>query len=117
MLLLAQINLKIILTLLKQKTLANCVSGLNNISNMNNSGWYFSGNKIDSQGCQGNDVAVLNSDRVGVYQLQQCGTFTTAVEGIYSCQTFGSDISQQVIRLGVYLHGRSKLISCIASWL
>ena len=49
--------------------LANCVSGLNNISNMNNSGWYFGGNKIDSQGCQGNDVAVLNSDRVGVYQL------------------------------------------------
>ena len=91
--------------------LANCVTGASPTGSNNNTllvGWYFGGSEIASQRCRGNGVAVLSGDYAGVYQLQQCGTFTTAVEGIYSCQTFNSEFFQQVIRLGVYLDGRSK---------
>ena len=94
--------------------LANCVTGHGTGSVVNNSllsGWYFGGSEIASQRCRGNGVAVLSGDYAGINQLQQCGTFTTLVEGVYSCQTSNSDIIQQVIRLGVYFHGRSECIS------
>ena len=91
--------------------LANCVTGLGPTDSDNNTilgGWYFGGSQVTNQGCSGDGVTVLDSEYVGVYQLQQCGTFTTAVEGVYTCVVLNSDMIQESRRLGIYFEGRSK---------
>ena len=91
--------------------LANCVTGLGPTDSDNNTilgGWYFGGSQVTNQGCSGDGVTVLDSEYVGVYQLQQCGTFTTAVEGVYTCVVLNSDMIQESRRLGVYFDRRSK---------
>ena len=91
--------------------LANCVTGLGPTNSDNNTilgGWYFGGSQVTNQGCSGDGVTVLDSEYVGVYQLQQCGTFTTAVEGVYTCVVLNSDMIQESRRLGIYFDRRSK---------
>ena len=91
--------------------LANCVTGVCPTDNDNSTilgGWYFDGSPVTNQECSGDDVTVLDSEYVGVTQLQQCGTFTTATEGVYSCLVLNSAMMQQSMRLGVYFNERSK---------
>ena len=91
--------------------LANCVTGVGPADNDNSTilgGWYFDGSPVTNQECSGDDVTVLDSEYVGVTQLQQCGTFTTATEGVYSCLVLNSAMMQQSMRLGVYFNERSK---------
>ena len=99
--------------------LANCVTGLGPTDSDNNTilgGWYFGGSQVTNQGCSGDGVTVLDSEYVGVYQLQQCGTFTTAVEGVYTCVVLNSDMIQESRRLGVYFDGRSKKPDCTTEY-
>ena len=96
--------------------LANCVTGRGPTDNDNNTilgGWYFYGSPVTNQECSGDGVRVLDSEYVGVTQLQQCGTFTTATEGIYTCMILNSVMMQQSMRLGVYFNERSKKLYCI----
>ena len=98
--------------------LANCVTGLGPTDSNNSTilgGWYFGGSQVTNQGCSGDGVRVLDSEYVGVYQLQQCGTFTTAVEGVYTCVVLDSAMIQQRMRLGVYFEGRSMSLVCIVA--
>ena len=91
--------------------LANCVTGLGPTDNVNNTilgGWYFDGSPVTNQECSGDGVRVLDSEYVGVTQLQQCGTFTTTTEGVYTCMILNSVMMQQSMRLGVYFNERSK---------
>ena len=96
--------------------LANCVTGLGPTDNDSNTilgGWYFYGSPVTNQECSGDDVTVLDSEYVGVTQLQQCGTFTTATEGVYTCMVLNSAMMQQSMRLGVYFNERSKKLDCV----
>ena len=96
--------------------LANCVTGLGPTDNDSNTilgGWYFYGSPVTNQECSGDDVTVLDSEYVGVTQLQQCGTFTTATEGVYTCMILNSAMMQQSMRLGVYFNERSKKLDCV----
>ena len=90
--------------------LANCISSLGPFGSNDNSivgGWYFKNRQVTNQGCSGG-VKQLDSEYVGVRQLQQCGTFSTAAEGVYMCELLDSSFVQRSIRLGMYINGRSK---------
>ena len=88
--------------------LASCVTGVGPTSSYGNSavgGWYFGGRQLNNQGCRGNGITVFDSEYAGIYKLEQCGTLSTAHEGVYSCQIIDTEMA---MKLGVYLNGRSK---------
>ena len=87
------------------QVIARCVTGLpSDSSNTELGGWYFNGNEVPSGECNDSLVQSNESDFVGVIDLSQCGTFSTATEGIYTCS-----IMEQSMSLGVYFMGRCEL--------
>ena len=44
----------------------------------------------------------------GVININQCGAFSTAAEGVYTCTMMNSSMMDQSVRLGIYFSGRSK---------
>ena len=96
--------------------LAHCVTGLgpNNVDDNNALGaFYFNGNRIPNRECS--DVVIQSSgaaieNYVGVISLFQCGTFSIAGEGVYTCVILNSSMTNQSLRLGIYFHGRSKSV-------
>lgn len=76
-------------------------------------GWYFNGNKIATPACDSNGPPVQSrgasiSSYVGVIDLYECGTFSIAGEGVYTCIIMNSSMINESMRLGVYYNGRSK---------
>ena len=94
--------------------IARCVTGLGPTDDENAAlgGWYFNGTELtngecnDPAGLQSNGAAI--SDYVGVIDLFQCGAFSTAAEGVYTCTIKDSMMVDQSMRLGVYFTGRSE---------
>ena len=93
--------------------LARCMTGLGPSGNDNGvlGGWYFNGNKIPNKGsCSSNIIQPIPGGALaGVINLFQCGQFTTAVEGIYTCTMMNSSMMDQSVRVGIYLNRRSEL--------
>ena len=48
------------------------------------------------------------ANTAGLFNIRQCGVFSTAVEGIYTCIMMNSSMMNQSIRLGIYFNERSK---------
>ena len=98
--------------------LARCMTGLGPTSTSINAngalgGLYFNGNIIpnsDESASCGSDViqARPGNAAAGVINFHQCGTFTTAAEGVYTCTMMNSSMMDQSVRFGIYLTGRSE---------
>ena len=97
---------------------ARCMTGLGPTSTSNGAngalgGLYFNGNMIPNSGesapC-GSDViqARPGNAAAGVINFHQCGTFTTAAEGVYTCTMMNSSMMDQSVRFGIYFTGRSE---------
>ena len=98
--------------------LARCLTGLGptNTSNGANGalgGLYFNGTMIPNSGEQGpcsSDVIQVRpgGSVAGVTNIHQCGAFSTAAEGVYTCTMINSSMMNQSVRFGVYFIGRSE---------
>ena len=90
------------------QVIARCVTGLpSDSSNTELGGWYFNGNEVPSGECNDSVVQSDETAVVGVIDLSQCGTFSTAMEGVYTCYIVNSLMIEQSISLGLYFTGRS----------
>ena len=93
--------------------LARCVTGLGPSGNDNGAlgGLYFNNNRIPNGRCSSSIIqprpANIDS-RVGVINILQCGEFSTANEGVYTCTIRNSSMMDQSIRFGVYFTRRSE---------
>ena len=98
--------------------LARCLTGLGSTSTSSGAngalgGFYFNGNMIPNSGeqasCSSDVIQVRPGASIaGVTNLHQCGTFSTSVEGIYTCTMMNSSRIDQSVRFGVYFTGRSE---------
>ena len=97
--------------------IARCATGLGPSAPDDNSavgGVYFNGNGIPNVGCSDSSSPIIRQqptnlyNLVGVINMVQCTTLTTAVEGIYTCIMMNSSMMNESIRFGVYFTGRSK---------
>ena len=96
-------------------TLGLCMTGLGPSFTDNNSalgGLYFSRNRIPNRaGCSSSAVQPRPQNLhkyVGVISILQCGNFSTAEEGIYTCTMMSSSFKSQSDRFGIYFNGRSE---------
>ena len=74
-------------------------------------GLYFNGNRIPNGPCSGSVVQPNGTSLdnfVGVIDIFQCGAFSPAEEGVYTCTMMTSSMMNQSMRLGIYLTGRSE---------
>ena len=104
-------------TLTSGAQIARCVTGLGPDDSDDNSalgGVYFNGSRLPFEICSGSSrlihprAAGLNN--LGVINIVQCNTsFTTALEGIYTCTMLNSSMMEQSIKFGVYFNARSEL--------
>ena len=99
----------------ENKAILRCASGLGPSGNDLNTalgGWYFNGAKIPVGASCSGPVFEVRAAPVGrfpgVLNLYLCGTFTTTVEGVYSCIMMNSSMMEQTMRMGVYFSGRSE---------
>ena len=98
--------------------IARCLTGLGPTSTSNGAngllgGLYFNGTMIPNSGEQGpcsSDVFQVRpgGSTAGVTNLNQCGAFSTSVEGIYTCTMMNSSMMDQSVRFGVFFSGRSE---------
>ena len=100
--------------------IARCVTGLgpNGIDSDANDilgGLYFNGNKIPAvappSSCSDNSEMIqsrLGGYLAGVFNFQQCRSFTTAAEGVYTCTLMNSAMMNESVRFGIYFTGRSE---------
>ena len=103
--------------------LARCVTGLgpNGTGRGANDilgGLYFNGNKIPvlapPSSCSDNSEMIqarLGGSLAGVFNFRQCGSLTTAAEGVYTCALMNSAMMNQSVRFGIYLNGRSESLA------
>ena len=98
--------------------IARCVTGLGPSAPDDNSavgGVYFNGNRIPNVACSDSSLPIIRQQpaglsNLGVINLVQCATLTTAVEGLYTCIMMNSSMMNESIRFGVYFTGRSELL-------
>ena len=100
--------------------LARCVTGLGpNVTDSDANGilggLYFNGNKIPAlippSSCSDNSEIIqarLGGSLAGLFNFHQCGSLTTAAEGVYTCALMNSSMMNEFIRFGVYFTGRSE---------
>ena len=97
--------------------LTRCATGLSPSGTDPNSALgevYFNGNRIPNIRCGDSSSPIVRLQSpsvkhwVGVINIVQCRTFSTAAEGIYTCIMMNSSMMSESIRFGVYLTGRSK---------
>ena len=97
--------------------IARCVTGLGPSAPDDNSavgGVYFNGNRIPNVACSDSSSPIIRQQpagdlsNLGVINIVQCATFSTAVEGIYTCIMINSSLMNESIRFGVYFTGRSE---------
>ena len=93
--------------------IARCTTGLGPEGTDNDElgEWYFDGDAIMNGECNESNAIQSNgasiNDYVGVIDLLQCGTFSTNMEGIYTCTVMANLEMEQSMRLAVYFSGRS----------
>ena len=104
--------------------LTRCLSGLGPHSNDNGDlgGLYFKGTMIPNSPEQGpcsSDVVQVRpgGSLAGVTNIRQCGPFTTAAEGVYTCAMMNSAMMNQSVRFGIYFSGRSESLDLYISLL
>ena len=96
--------------------IARCVTGLGPSAPDNNSavgGVYFNGSRIPNVACSDSSSPIIRQqpaglNSLGVINIVQCATLTTAIEGIYTCIMMNSSMMNESIRFAVYLPGRSE---------
>ena len=94
--------------------LARCLTGLGPSDNSNNNngvlgGWYFNGNMLRNHVvCSEIITSIPGGIVTGVTNIHQCGAFSTAAEGVYTCTMMNSSMINELIRLGIYFSGRSE---------
>ena len=96
--------------------IARCVTGLGPSAPYDNSavgGVYFNGNRITNVACSDSSSPIIRQQPaglniLGVINILQCETLTTAVEGIYTCIMMNSSMMNESITFGVYFTGRSE---------
>ena len=103
--------------------LTRCVTGLGPNGTDDNTALgrvYFNGKRIPNVGCGDISSPLFRiqsgylGNVVGVINIVQCRTFSTAVEGIYTCIMMNSSMMSESIRFGVYFTGRSKSLAIIS---
>ena len=92
--------------------MARCLTGLGPSGNDANSvlgGWYFNGRMITNR-VQCNEIitSIPGGVVAGVININQCGTFSTAAEGVYTCTMINSSMMNESVRLGIYFSDRSE---------
>ena len=98
--------------------IARCVTGLGPSAPDDNSAVgevYFNGNRIPNVACSDSSSPIIirqpaGLNNLGVININQCATLSTAVEGIYTCIMMNSSMMNESIRFGVYFTGRSELL-------
>ena len=94
--------------------LARCLTGLGPSDNVYNNngelgGWYFNGNMIINRlACNEIITSIPGGIVTGVININQCGAFSTAIEGVYTCTVMNSSMMHQSVRLGIYFSDRSE---------
>ena len=76
-------------------------------------GFSFNDTRIINSGetasCASDTIQVRpGSTTAGTINMFQCGAFTTAAEGIYTCTMMNSSMMDQSVRFGIYFTGRSE---------
>ena len=105
---------------------ARCVTGLGPtgtsiVANDILGGLYFNGNKIAAVAppvsCSDDSVIQvrLGTSLAGVFNFHQCGSFTTAAEGVYTCTLINSAMMNESVRFGIYLNGRGESLDLYIS--
>ena len=95
--------------------IAGCMTGL--APNGNNSGvlggLYFNGNRIPNrEACSSAIIQPIPStDKAGIININQCGLFSTAAEGVYTCVMMNNAMLNESVRFGVYFTGRSESLN------
>ena len=104
--------------------ISRCVTGMGPSATEDNSdlgGVYFNGNRLAFEACHGSSRVVhpraAGFGNPGIINIIQCSTsFTTDVEGIYTCTMINSSMMEQSFRFGVYFAGRCKSLDlCMSS--
>ena len=74
-------------------------------------GLYYNGSKIPDGSCSSAAVqprAEYLYNYVGAIKIYQCGYFSIAAEGVYTCTMMNSSMMHDSVRFGVYFTGRSE---------
>ena len=107
--------------------IARCVTGLGPTGTGSDAndilgGLYFDGNKIPAvappASCPENSQMIqsrLGGSLAGVFNFQQCGSLTTAAEGVYTCTLMNSAMMNESVRFGIYLNGRCESLDLYIS--
>ena len=99
--------------------IARCVTGLGPSATEDNSVLgrvYFNGSKLAFEACYSSSRLVHPraaglGNNPGVINIIQCSTsFTTALEGIYTCTMMNSSMMNESVSFGVYFNTRSELL-------
>ena len=108
---------------------ARCVTGLGPTGTGRDAndilgGLYFNGNKIPALApplsppppvsCSDNSEVIqvrLGGSLAGVFNFHQCGSLTTATEGVYTCALMNSAMMNEAVRFGIYFTGRSESLN------
>ena len=105
------------ISVISSAQIARCVTGLGPSAADDNSavgGVYFNGNRIPNVACSDSSSPIIRQqpagdlNNLGVINTVQCTTFSTAVEGIYTCTMINSSMMNESIRFGVYAVARSE---------
>ena len=98
--------------------LARCLTGLgpNNTRNGANGalgGLYFNGtmipNSAESASCSSDVIQVRPGGSIaGLTNIRQCGAFSIAAEGVYTCTMMNCSMMNESVRFGIYISGRSE---------
>ena len=98
--------------------LVRCLTGLGPTSTSINANAYLCGihfnDKIkhfrnESARCGSDTILVRPGASIaGVIDIDQCGAFSTAAEGVYTCTMMNSSMMNESVRFGVYFTGRSE---------
>ena len=103
-------------TLTSGAQIARCVTGLGPNDSDDNSalgGVYFNGSRLPFETCSGSSRLVhpreAGLSNLGVINIIQCSaSFTTDLEGTYTCTMMNSSMMEQSIRFGLYFNARSE---------
>ena len=94
--------------------IACCLTGLGPSGNDNGvlGGLYFNGKTIPNRSsCSSATVQPIpSSSAAGVIDIDQCGAFSIAAEGVYTCTVMNSSLMNESFRFGVYFSVRSELL-------
>ena len=108
--------------------IARCVTGLGPTGTGSDAndilgGLYFNGYKIPAAtippACPENSQMIQSrpgGSLARVFNFHQCGSLTTATEGVYTCTMMNSALMDQSVRFGIYFSGRCESYDlCIPS--